>query len=100
MTNSEHYDIFFTADDLATEGIPYTLPNLISVGLFLPSYLEIADIEKIRYVGFIEFANEYNDVKLQGDAYWDISTHLGTMNHDGLLMTSQHKSTSLIELSH
>lgn len=88
MTLSDHYNIFFTAEDMATEAIPYTFVNMISVSLLAPAQLEVSDIEKIRCDGFVEFAYEYNGIKLQASSvYWDISTYLGAINHDGILLT-------------
>lgn len=87
MTSTDHYNIFYTADDLATEGIPYTAVNLISVSLLALTNIAVSDISKIRCDGFVEYAYEYNNIQLQGSTYWNISTYLGAMNHDGLLMT-------------
>ena len=88
MTLSDHHNVFFVADDMATEAIPYTFLNMISVSILAPGQLEVSDIEKIRCDGFVEFAYEYNGIELQASSvYWDISTYLGAINHDALLMT-------------
>ena len=85
---SDHHNVFFVADDMATEAIPYTFLNMISVSILAPGQLEVSDIEKIRCDGFVEFAYEYNGIELQASSvYWDISTYLGAINHDALLMT-------------
>lgn len=55
---------------------------MISVSLLAPGQLEVSDIEKIRCDGFVEFAYEYNGIKLQASSvYWDIST-LHTLSED------------------
>lgn len=88
MTNSDHYNIFYTAVDLANEAIPYTFVNMISIGLFAPTNYDISDIEKIRCDGFVEYAYESNGIKLQGDySNWDISTASGAVNHNALELT-------------
>lgn len=86
MTLSDHMNVFFTAEDLVDEGIPYTFLSILTTSKG-GGNIEPSDITKIRCDGVVEYCYEYNGIRLQGGAYWNIATYLGALNHDSVLMS-------------
>ena len=92
LTRSQRDAVCATATDLAYARIPYVFMNPISYSISSSAFgkYPIDDILAIRCDGFVEYAYEYNDIRVYGDdTYWNIS-RVGTAyteEHGGFQLT-------------
>lgn len=76
LTSSQRDAVCGTATELANErlGYVFTQPIRYSIASATPYKHPISEIVAIRCDGFVEYAYEYNDIRVYGDdTYWNIS---------------------------
>lgn len=88
-----------TAVDLAYERIPYVMTNPISYSMssIASKKYPISDILAIRCDGFVEYAFEYNNIRIYGsDENWDISKPgVGPdLEHSGFQLTPRKQANN------
>lgn len=99
LTSSQRDKVCDTANDLVNERIPYSIATPIHYSRSTSATIKhpVSDIDTIRCDGFVEYAYEYNDIRVFGsDSYWNVA-RVGDIYenaHDTLSLTPKKQASN------